>query len=162
MLNKKAGLDDWLPLVIAIIFITFLLFFLGFLGGLRASAAEAAVSESAIRKENSEILLNYLRTAVDENSVTDLIELVRVSDKGEYYEDILEKKTKDMFNEIYGKDNWQIEIKYPSSWFTDNELIYQESTAMLGISATKTYTTKILIPTSEKTTTEVLLRTAAK
>lgn len=100
-LNRKAMIEDWIPLIIFIIVMAFIIvFFMSYRSGQKVKL-ENEFEKNKIEIEAYQALNNYLRLYSDKIILT-------ISE--EYEEDKLEEETINFFNEYYKK--WWIRISF--------------------------------------------------
>ena len=116
MQNKKSQIEDWLSFLVILFLIIFVVFFLPQQSTAGTRAAREEINLQVISSDSGQVLLNYLRTNLDNNvNVAEAI--------GIYFDtndENLLKKIKDTAHEPFSKSyletdssSWSLEINYP-------------------------------------------------
>ena len=119
-LNKKAIIEDWIPLFVSlIIMVLIIVFFMAIKAGGGGDKAVLKGEEEINAYQN---LITYLRTPLNDKTIADLI-LESYANKNY---DELQRITKDIFDKEYekSKSSWKIEFTTPSEEFNKiNDLL---------------------------------------
>jgi len=121
--GKKGDLDDWLPLVIGVIFLLIIYFVFSFIFKTQELRIENKVSSIEEEIKNKQIFITFLNKKVSSNPNINVYDLILFSEKEEnkdykdYYENEIKKEATMYFDNIYGKGNWKFSIL-----FNDNSL----------------------------------------
>ncbi len=130
MSNKKAQVEDWLPLILTIIVLVIIILFLSFMSLNKNKVAREQIKEQIIVKDAAQLLLNYLKNEVklEDSSTTAADEITK------YFlvenENML-NQIKRITNEFFSNSNietsystWSLEIRHK-----DKEIIIDSERA---------------------------------
>ena len=118
MLNKKSQVEDWLPLLLTMIFFVFLILFFSFLDINKDKTTQKAVEFEIITKDSNKLLINYLRSPlafdnVKNSNMADAINYYFITKDKNLLEQI-ETETNEFFSSTLETDfsSWLLEIRY--------------------------------------------------
>ena len=120
MLNKKSQVEDWLPLLLTMIFFVFLILFFSFLDINKDKTTQKAVEFEIITKDSNKLLINYLRSPlafdnVKNSNMADAINYYFIT-KDKNFNKILNKAKKETKGIDYNKFNLKIVKDLPSGF----------------------------------------------
>lgn len=153
MPNKKAVIEDWLPLLLIIVVLLFFVSCTAIGNFNRHRIIDQAVTSQFIIKDSSQQLLNYLKSPIKLDNMND----ANVADALNYYylkkNDALLKQIKVATDDFFSKSSietdyssYSIEIKYPD----DEILIESERSRMQQVLRKELVATIIPISNTDK------------
>lgn len=153
MPNKKAQVEDWLPLLLIIVVLLFFVSCTAIGNFNRHRIVDQAVTSQFIIKDSSQQLLNYLKSPIKLDNMND----ANVADALNYYylkkNDALLKQIKVATDDFFSKSSietdyssYSIEIKYPD----DEILVESERSRMQQVLRKELVATIIPISNTDK------------